>query len=108
MSETICFVDDDRAELSRFEKAMSGFFTCITATTYSECIEKLQKLKLNPDLWVLDLFFPDQGTTNSPCPYRKPKTADRDRESADTRSRWAILFRDFKSATTKKINGRQK
>ena len=22
-----------------------------------------------------------------PCPYRKPKTADRDRESADTRSR---------------------
>jgi hypothetical protein len=23
----------------------------------------------------------------SPCPYRKPKTADRDRESADTRSR---------------------
>ena len=25
--------------------------------------------------------------TGSPCPYRKPKTADRDRESADTRSR---------------------
>jgi hypothetical protein len=24
---------------------------------------------------------------SAPCPYRKPKTADRDRESADTRSR---------------------
>jgi hypothetical protein len=26
-----------------------------------------------------------------PCPYRKPKTADRDRESADTHSRSAIF-----------------
>jgi hypothetical protein len=33
----------------------------------------------------------DDDIAADACPYRKPKTADRERESADTRSRWAIF-----------------
>jgi DNA-binding response OmpR family regulator len=62
----ICFIDDDPNELRRFEKAMKKFeYKCVTGTTYSDVERKLQDQKLDPDLWVLDLYFPSQGATNS-------------------------------------------
>jgi CheY-like chemotaxis protein len=63
----LCFIDDDPEELRRFEEAMKKFkYTCVTATSYSEIQRKLKEQKLSPDLWVLDLYFPSQGSTNSP------------------------------------------
>lgn len=61
----VCFVDDDSAEIQRFDKAMGTRFTCVTATTYDKCRDRLRKEKLKPDLWVLDLFFPSGGRSNS-------------------------------------------
>jgi CheY-like chemotaxis protein len=63
----LCFIDDDPEELRRFEEAMKKFeYTCVTATSYSEIQQKLKEQKLSPDLWVLDLYFASQGSTNSP------------------------------------------
>jgi CheY-like chemotaxis protein len=63
----LCFIDDDPEELRRFEEAMKKFeYTCVAATSYSEIQRKLEEQKLSPDLWVLDLYFPSQGSTNSP------------------------------------------
>jgi DNA-binding response OmpR family regulator len=63
----LCFIDDDPEELRRFEEAMKKFeYTCVTATSYSEIQRKLKEQQLSPDLWVLDLYFPSQGSTNSP------------------------------------------
>jgi hypothetical protein len=39
---------------------------CVTATSYAEIQQKLNEQKLSPDQWVLDLYFPSQGSTNSP------------------------------------------
>src|ERR1700674_596181 len=70
-NRVVCFIDDDPAELRRFEMAMksedttSPRFTCVTATTYEDCKNKLNRENLAPDLWVLDLFFPSPGVVNS-------------------------------------------
>lgn len=62
---TVCFVDDDPKELTRFEKAFCKDFNVITGTTYTDTIEKLNKEgHRSPKLWVLDLYFPARGTSN--------------------------------------------
>lgn len=67
MTKVICFVDDDSDELERFESAMKPHnFTCVTGSTYKQCVDKLEARNPIPDLWVLDLFFPTPGTTTSP------------------------------------------
>jgi CheY-like chemotaxis protein len=63
----LCFIDDDPEELRRFEEAMKKFeYECVTATSYAEIQQKLNEQKISPHLWVLDLYFPSQGSTNSP------------------------------------------
>jgi len=65
----ICFVDDDQNELARFAKAMGGHYELITGTTFAACRRQLEKRNLRkPDLWVLDLYFPERQDT--------PNTAD--------------------------------
>ena len=59
----VCFVDDDPAERGRFEKAMDSKITLVMATSYEECVEKLGASKIEPDLWVLDSYFPQPGTS---------------------------------------------
>jgi len=86
--KVLCFVDDDRDELSRFEKAMSTQpFECVTGTTHDECIDKLKRKNLTPDLWVLDLYFPEQVRTNSP---------DELKEMADKYAQLEQHARDFR------------
>ncbi len=66
-NKTICFIDDDPQELSRFNEAMKNHYEVISGLNYKECKDKLEKKKLKkPDLWVLDLFFPRHGETNTP------------------------------------------
>ena len=64
--KTIAFVDDDERELKRFEKALSPYFNIVTGLGYGQCIDKLKTEDKNvPDLWVLDLYFPKDGVTNT-------------------------------------------
>ncbi len=67
MKRTICFIDDDVNELTRFKDAMKRVYKVITGSSYEECSDKLKKHKLKkPDLWVLDLYFPTGSATNTP------------------------------------------
>ena len=64
---TVCFIDDDPAELNRFLKAFREDFNVITASSYIEATKKLNRAgRRSPDLWVLDLYFPISGRSNSP------------------------------------------
>jgi CheY-like chemotaxis protein len=65
--KTICFVDDDRAEVARFEKVFGQEFNVIAETTYTDAVEKLTRAgRRRPHLWVLDLYFPIDGSGSSP------------------------------------------
>ena len=65
----ICFVDDDPNELARFARAMGDRYEVITGTEFAACHKELQKRGLGrPDLWVLDLYFPQRQDA--------PNTAD--------------------------------
>jgi CheY-like chemotaxis protein len=66
--KVICFVDDDPKERARFEEAMASKeqIICVTESGYPECMAKLTAKGLkHPHLWVLDLYFPEQGVTNT-------------------------------------------
>jgi len=64
---TVCFIDDDPAELRRFEKAFRDDFNVIVGTTYTDAMEKLKEAgRGSPHLWVLDLYFPDPSHSNTP------------------------------------------
>jgi len=64
--KTIAFVDDDERELARFKVALGSYFHVVTGSGYGQCVDKLKKEGKNkPDLWVLDLYFPKDGVTNT-------------------------------------------
>lgn len=63
--KTICYIDDDKDELRRFNNAMKKYFKVITGENVTECLKKLKKAK-RPNLWVLDLFLPESDVTNTP------------------------------------------
>jgi CheY-like chemotaxis protein len=67
--EIICFVDDNDNELHRFEEEMQNYYTVIIGGTRKECIDKLKGKK--PKLWVLDLYFPEKGSTTTPDQRKK-------------------------------------
>lgn len=63
----IAFIDDDQAELDRFEAAMGSTYQVFTALGLAQCQEKLRNQGIaHPDLWVLDLFFPREGAMTTP------------------------------------------
>jgi len=65
----VCFVDDDQNELARFARAMGDRYEVITGTGFATCRRELEKRNLSrPDLWVLDLYFPERQDA--------PNTAD--------------------------------
>lgn len=56
----VCFVDDDQNELTRFAKAMADHYDVISGTSFPVCRRRLEERNLErPDLWVLDLYFPE-------------------------------------------------
>jgi CheY-like chemotaxis protein len=87
--KVLCFIDDDPDEVNRFMKAMASQpFVCVAATTHEGCIKKLKDKKLTPDLWVLDLYYPEQGKTNS---------QDELNEMADEYAKLEQRSRDFRA-----------
>lgn len=63
--KVVCFIDDDEAEINRFESAFKNDYICIGAQSFSDCCEKLKKQNLKPSLFVLDLFFSADGMENT-------------------------------------------
>ena len=61
----VCFIDDDSNEISRFVSAFGREFDCVTGTSLDACLRSLKEKKLKPDLWILDLYFPEQGVVNT-------------------------------------------
>lgn len=62
----VLFIDDDQAELDRFNNAFGSEFECVVGTTASICDADLSERKLKPDLCVLDLYFGSEDHPNSP------------------------------------------
>ncbi|HUU59180.1 MAG TPA: hypothetical protein VMZ50_06535 [Phycisphaerae bacterium] len=68
MSEkpAVCFVDDDPAELARFADNLADRFVIGAGTSVDEALADLRaKGRQRPDLFVLDLYFPE-GAGNTP------------------------------------------
>jgi ActR/RegA family two-component response regulator len=65
----ICFIDDDPNELTRFVRAVEPRFDVIAGTSCTACQRELARRKLaEPDLRVLDLYFPkEENAPNSPA-----------------------------------------
>lgn len=57
---SLCFVDDDVAELIRFRKALSDHYDVGTGTTLAQALENLRQMRGDEhvDLFVLDMYFP--------------------------------------------------
>jgi CheY-like chemotaxis protein len=71
----VCFVDDSRAELRRFADNLEDRFTIGVGTSIPEALSDLkQKGPDRPDLFVLDLYFPERGP-NTPQELAELQTA---------------------------------
>ncbi len=73
MKTRLCFIDDDRDfEVPLFHKTFDDDFDIISGTELSEVRKKIQERnKWNPELFVLDLYFPigtpDRAAIKSLC-----------------------------------------
>ena len=57
---SVCFVDDDPAELRRFRENLQSEFVIGAGRTLDEAMADLRKSgRERPDLFVLDMYFPD-------------------------------------------------
>lgn len=62
----IGFIDDDEDELNRLDSSLRDTFDVFTGKSLSEVERKLTQKDIKcPDLWVLDLYFPEEGKTNN-------------------------------------------
>ena len=59
----VCFVDDDENERDRFEQTFAPLFHVRVGEDLRECLSQIPRSA--PDLWVLDLYYPDDGVTNT-------------------------------------------
>lgn len=59
----ICFIDDEVQEIKRFNNILGNEFIIGSGTALTEAINNLkEKKKKKPDLFVLDLYFPERAT----------------------------------------------
>jgi len=60
----LCFVDDDPQEIRRFRENMTPRFIVGAGTSRNAALEDLRSQgHSSPDLWILDLYFPEGGTS---------------------------------------------
>ena len=72
---SLCFVDDDPAELRRFRENLEPEFVIGTGQTLDDAVADLRKNgRERPDLFVLDLYFPD-GPLNTEAELSELRTA---------------------------------
>lgn len=89
---SLCFVDDDPAELRRFRENLEPEFVIGTGQTLDDALADLRKNGLErPDLFVLDLYFPD-GPLNTEAELSELRAAW---------SRYGLAQADFLSVLAK-------
>jgi DNA-binding NarL/FixJ family response regulator len=72
---SLCFVDDDPAELRRFRENLSAEFVIGAGRTLDDALADLKRNgRERPDLFVLDLYFPE-GPLNSEEELSELRTA---------------------------------
>jgi len=66
-ARSLCFIDDDPAELARFKKAMGNEYFVGVGTSPARALDDLKKVQGSKrvDLYVLDMYFPREGTNTS-------------------------------------------
>ena len=65
MKNSVCFVDDDKNELNRFVNYLQKDFIIGIGTNPKEALASLNEKGINrPDLWVLDMYFPEERETS--------------------------------------------
>ncbi len=58
----VCFIDDDPEELRRFQECLGEYFVIGAGTTLDAALEDLRSQgRDHPDLFVLDMYFPEGG-----------------------------------------------
>lgn len=64
---SLCFIDDDPAELVRFKKAIGDEYSVGAGTNLTRALNDLKTVQgsTRVDLFVLDMYFPREGT-NTP------------------------------------------
>ncbi len=77
----VCFIDDDPAELRRFQECLGEYFVIGAGTTREAALEDLRSQgRGHPDLFVLDMYFPEAG-------------ANTDSELAELQAAWDEVVR---------------
>jgi CheY-like chemotaxis protein len=79
MKKSICYVDDDAAEIERFRRNLGDRYLIGSATTIADAIKDLKEQGISkPDLILLDLYFgPD------PKPTKRAEMLAADRQLAE-------------------------
>lgn len=64
---SLCFIDDDPAELARFKKAMGNDYSVGIGTSLTRALDDLKSVQGSKrvDLYLLDMYFPREGTNSS-------------------------------------------
>jgi CheY-like chemotaxis protein len=64
-ARSLCFIDDDPAELARFKKAMGKEYSVGVGTSLTRALDDLEQVQSSRhvDLYVLDMYFPREGQT---------------------------------------------
>lgn len=64
---SLCFIDDDPAELARFKKAMGSAYLVGAGTSLTSALDDLKIVQGNKrvDLYVLDMYYPKEETNTS-------------------------------------------
>jgi hypothetical protein len=74
MKKSVCYVDDDSDELTRFRNTFQDRYILGIGTTLDEALDDLRDKHISkPDLFLLDLYF---GPTPKPDERRKMLEAD--------------------------------
>ncbi len=63
---SLCFIDDDPAEIARFKRAVGGEFFLGAGTSLDAALKDLRAQgKKHADLFVLDMYFPSAGANTA-------------------------------------------
>jgi len=63
---SLCFIDDDPNELARFKQAVGREFLVGVGTSHDKALEDLKTQgRRHVDLYVLDMYFPNEGINTS-------------------------------------------
>lgn len=85
----LCVVDDDPEEIRRFRESMSTWFIIGGGTSLDLAREDLRSQgHSSPDLYVLDLYYPEGGST----PEQLEKLANARKEMLDSQAAFAAVL----------------